>query len=130
MKDGTLAAEDFKAGTLLKGDTGPPGVKGDAGAPGANGATNVTLVTTEALVTNGGQNSGLATCPAGQRATGVGAGSSQSNRASITASGPVDSQVNFDLADTGDVPVGWFGRALSNSTGDTTIYIYAICASP
>ena len=37
VKDGTLAAIDFKAGQLpagAKGDTGPAGAKGDSGAPG------------------------------------------------------------------------------------------------
>ena len=130
IRDGTLAAEDFKAGTLLKGDPGAPGVKGDTGAPGANGATNVTLVTSEAVVVNTLQNSALATCPAGQRATGGGIGSNNANGVNVNQSGPVDSQLNFDLADTGDVPIGWFGRAQSTGQGDTTLYVYAICASP
>ena len=43
VKDGTLAAADFKAGQLPagpqgpKGDAGAPGPKGDAGAPGPQG---------------------------------------------------------------------------------------------
>ena len=127
VRDGSLKALDFAAGELPKGDPGPPGTKGDTGTAGA---TNVTVVTAEAFVTNGGQNSGLATCPAGQRATGGGVGSGSANTVSITQSGPVDSQLNFDLTDTGDVPVGWFGRAQSNNAGDDTIYVFAICAAP
>jgi len=70
VKDGTLAAADFKAGQL---PAGPRGPKGDAGTPGVSGYQVVygAIVSVPA----GQFGVAFADCPAGKKVVGGGGGS-------------------------------------------------------
>lgn len=118
VKDGTLAAADFKAGQLPagskgdKGETGPQGPQGPAGPqgqPGAPGATNVTVQrATYPIPANASLLAGVG-CPAGSRATGGGASIKGPNgaifKSAIEMSRPL--AAGGIEADSGQTPTGW-----------------------
>ena len=135
VKNGTLAAADFKAGQLPtgpKGDPGAPGPagpngdtgpKGDNGATGSPGLSGVEIVEESSASDSASHKYVGPVCPAGKRA--------------IAASGYVGTQI----ADAGEVVLtGAFvssnnGGAVSaevikgNSVGDWTLTAYLTCAN-
>jgi hypothetical protein len=70
----------------------------------------------------------VANCPAGKRATGGGVGSAVEGEDSdrVVQSGPVDETGTFNATQTGDVPVGWFGK-YANGPRAKFVYTWAIC---
>lgn len=99
--------------TGATGPTGPAGATGATGATGVTGATGAVGVSGYSVVTNSDQNAAslIASCPAGQKVLGGGF----SDGSQILASRPTD---------THD---GWF--VSRQSTGGTTLIVYAICAN-
>jgi hypothetical protein len=73
VKDGTLAAADFKAGELPAGAQGPRGDKGDKGDAGPSGMSGYQVVDGAITTVNpGATHLALVTCPAGKMAIGAG----------------------------------------------------------
>jgi len=74
VKDGSLAATDFKAGQLPAGERGPVGERGPRGDTGAPGATNVVVRYGERVgVKDAGEvGQSLAACEPGEALTGGG----------------------------------------------------------
>src|SRR5215213_11660534 len=73
VKDGTLAAADFKAGQLPAGAQGPKGDKGDKGDAGPPGMSGYEIV--NGPITNippGGTHIDTINCPAGKKVINVG----------------------------------------------------------
>ena len=87
--NGTLLAEDFKAGQLPsgpkgdKGDKGDKGLKGDKGDKGDPGMSGYTIVQGAQSSTTSGFQAATATCPAGKRPVG-GGGFTQTPGAGVT----------------------------------------------
>jgi hypothetical protein len=101
VKNGTLRAADFKAGTLVQGPQGPkgdtgaqgsPGPKGDTGAPGAPGTAGPPGVSGYQIVTVwAGPSSDSpkyieAACPAGKRVLGSGGYTQSSDQTPVAVS--------------------------------------------
>jgi hypothetical protein len=73
VKDGTLAAADFKAGQLPAGAEGPKGDKGDKGDAGPSGMSGYQLVEGKvANIVGGGTFFDELTCPSGKKAMSAG----------------------------------------------------------
>ncbi len=77
-----------------------------------------------------GFHSGYARCPAGERATGGGAGmsggSSASDSQTINDTGPVGPRGSFDGTVTGSIPTAWYATGFVDTTG-TVDYAWAVC---
>jgi hypothetical protein len=75
---------------------------------------------------------GQASCPAGRKLIGGGAGwegGPTNANLQITNSGPVDSSGSFATTQTGDTPTSWYGTG-HNATGSSqTLYVWALCAA-
>ena len=141
VKDGTLAAADFKAGQLPagpKGETGPQGPQGPAGpqgpegAKGAPGATNVTVQrATYPIPASAGLLAGVG-CPAGTRATGGGASIKGPNgeilESSIEMSRPL--APGGIEAGSGQTPTGWGVGVRNEQAYAGTMVVYVVCAAP
>jgi hypothetical protein len=144
VKDGTLAAADFRAGQLLvgpKGETGPQGPQGPAGPQGpegatgphgASGATNVTVQrATYPIAAGAGLLAGVG-CPAGARATGGGASIKGTNgeilESSIEMSRPL-APGGIEAA-SGQTPTGWGVSVRNEQAYAGTLVVYVVCAAP
>jgi len=125
--NGNLLAEDFKPGQLPAGAKGDKGDKGDAGAAGA---TNVHVRTETVSVGANASNGAVATCAAGERATGGGAVlATVRNQDAIVRSYP--SLGTTFGASAGEVPTAWFARVFNSDAGAAhTATIYVVCSSP
>jgi hypothetical protein len=128
VKNRSLLARDFKAGQLPAGPrgpvgpagpagpTGPRGATGERGPAGPAGATNVTVL----QATQATLGSSIATCPAGQRATGGGGFVSSANAYLFDSSPPTLAQP----------PTAWQAQAELVAGGDAEVQAYVICAAP
>jgi hypothetical protein len=123
VRNGSLLAEDFKAGQL------PAGQKGDKGDPGA---MNVVVRTATVAVASSSTGTGVASCQAGERATGGGA---------MLAGGVIEQDAvvrsyptlgTTTPATAGQVPTAWAARVLNSSLGSParSATIFVVCASP
>jgi hypothetical protein len=146
VKDGTLAAADFKAGQLPvgpKGETGPQGLQGPAGPQGpegamgpqgASGAANVTVQRATYPIAAGASSFGSASCPAGARATGGGS--------SVTST-PTGGKIHHATTEmsrplvpggieaaSGQTPTGWGVSVRNEEAGAGTLVVYVVCAAP
>ena len=143
VKDGTLAAADFKAGQLPvgpKGETGPQGPQGPAGpqgpegakgAQGAPGAANVTVQRATYPIAAGDADFGSAICPAGARATGGGAsvtGGGKIYHATIEMGRPL--LPGGIEAGSGQTPTGWGVSVRNEEASAGTLVVYVVCAAP
>jgi hypothetical protein len=135
VKDGTLAAADFKAGQLPtgakgdpgpqgpqgdagpRGDVGPQGPKGDKGDPGS--ALSITVRSVTFSLAPGQTDGGFSFCKAGERATGGGVIFGSSSGASVTATSP------YPLTGT---PNQWYGEGHNANAVAVDMTVYAICA--
>ena len=119
--NGSLLADDFKAGQLPRGEKGDKGDKGDAGAPGA---TNVVVRT--ASTTSNGSATATANCNAGERAVGGGFDIGGWG-ANVTA---FRSRPSPPAA--GGTPTGWTATSFNqtNIGANIGVVAYVICASP
>jgi hypothetical protein len=120
----SLLAEDFKPGQL------PAGQKGDKGDKGDPGATNVHVRTATVSIGANTTNGAVATCQAGERATGGGAVlATLRNQDAIVRSYPTLGTTSGAAA--GEVPTAWFARVFNSDAGAAhTATIYVVCASP
>jgi hypothetical protein len=121
--NGSLLAEDFKPGQL---PSGPKGDKGDKGDKGVAGATMVVVRRTSVFTTAGvGSSNSTASCAAGERAVGGGAGlatGGSTSAFSVRDGKPVP-------RDPGVTPTGW-NAGVSWTAAGLLWAVYVICASP
>lgn len=102
------------------GPTGGTGPSGPTGPAGANGATKVTVVSSQCGPTP--CTNAVASCPAGQRATGGGAYAAGNQ--SLFGSRPVP-------GGSGSTPTGWEALGFPTTPPATgSVLAYAICAAP
>jgi len=143
--NGSLQAKDLskKARKALKGNRGlrglpgapgTPGAKGDKGDPGANGATSVVIRTATVSIATGTRNFAVATCNAGEKATGGGArftGLSATNQHLLVYSYPKNAATPATgVPAAGDVPTAWQASAYNNNGVTETLNVFVVCASP
>jgi hypothetical protein len=120
---GAIGAQGAKGDPGVKGD---PGGKGDPGAKGDAGATNVVVRRSTVFTTGGiGFSNQTASCAAGERAVGGGAGLTSGG--STTAFTVVDAKPVPTTA--GAIPTGW-NAAVSFTVAGLEWAVYAICSSP
>lgn len=100
-------------------------------APGGD----ATLATASLTVPEKNQQSGVAMCPSGTRATGGGvnplnpvATGTDYNRYRVSFSAPVDETGTVAGTDSGDIPRGWTATVASLG-GETSFRIYAVCSA-
>ena len=134
VKNGSLSAADFKAGTFQPGPAGPKGEKGDAGSkgdPGAPGAkgdkgdrgpagsagiSGYKVVLSNGITLNPGQTaSAIAVCPTGQKA--IGGGFNGSSGAVVT------------FSETDATYTTWIAKAHNDAATQGWIQAMAICAT-
>jgi hypothetical protein len=131
--DGSLLAADFKPGQLPQGPKGDKGDKGERGDKGDPGATTVVVRRNELTTTAfSAVTTRAASCEAGERAVGGGAG-------------PVGGGTNgaFQMLDvrilfsqpvpnaSGSTPTGWeAGFSWPTNAPGRTIAAYVVCARP
>jgi len=120
VKDGTLAATDFKAGQLPpgpqgpKGDPGAQGPTGDAGAPGISGREYV--IGAEVSVNPGQVGGAQVTCPTGKKVMGGGGGTE--GNAPIVAMGQInDSTWAVNVRNNEGIPVQVSAHAICAQVG-------------
>ncbi|HET7235761.1 MAG TPA: hypothetical protein VFK59_04930 [Actinomycetota bacterium] len=113
---------------------GPAGSQGPPGPPGETGFANVTVVTaTNSNFTVGpnapnvnGISVGVGVdCPGDATATGGGASTSV-NSNTLYSSFPLEGNTstnNYNPAETGDTPTGWYAQ------GSPPVTVYAVCAA-
>jgi Collagen triple helix repeat (20 copies) len=146
--NGSLQTKDLskKARKALKGNRGlrglpgqagapgSPGAKGDKGDPGANGATSVVIRTATVSIATGTRNFAVATCNAGEKATGGGArftGLSATNQHLLVYSYPKNAATPATgVPAAGDVPTAWQASAYNNNGVTETLNVFVVCASP
>jgi hypothetical protein len=149
--NGSLQTKDLskKARKALKGNRGlrglpgapgTPGAKGDKGDPGANGAngangaTSVVIRTATVSIATGTRNFAVATCNAGEKATGGGArftGLSATNQHLLVYSYPKNAATPATgVPAAGDVPTAWQASAYNNNGVTETLNVFVVCASP
>ena len=75
---------------------------------------------------DGGETAGV-DCPGTARALGGGTSTTDLTTGSVLVSAPTEGDSTTDVAETGDVPTGWFAEWVAISAGDT-VSVYAICA--
>jgi hypothetical protein len=142
VRDGSLLSDDFAAGQLPAGETGPVGPagprgdKGDKGDPGANGtngadgapgATNVIKRQSSVMGITQPTASHTAHCQPGEKAVGGGAANNGNDDAYIyqSLSYPPSSDTE---------PTGWTvyyrNTAANPMTDPMNIHVHVICASP
>lgn len=110
VSNGSLRAQDFKAGQLPAGPAGPAG------------ATNIVSRRSPSLPVGAGATGGVKlACNAGERAITAGLQSDADilNIFSITESFPIT---------TGDVPTGWFLEAKNTATASNQFLAFIVCA--
>jgi len=152
VKNRSLKAVDFARGQLprgargARGATGPAGPAGPAGARGATGPQGPagvigrTIVRRLDYVLRDGQSTGTAQgnieCAPGERAVTGGANYTPITHgdARFSGSGPRRGTVDNPLVpDTGEEWTIWRGTAINpagGDTGDVTVRVYIICATP
>jgi hypothetical protein len=123
VKNGTLAAADFKAGELPagpqgskgeKGDPGAPGPKGDPGAPGVSGY--IIVNGPDKTLSAGQWGASTAMCPAGKKAVGGG----------YTGTVALAPDYSFPVKGNGD---GWFVEAKNIDSVSGYLRPYAVCVT-
>ena len=128
VKNGTLTAADFRAGSLRVGPSGPQGPKGDpgdAGAkgekgdkgdPGVAGVSGYQVTSTAGATLAPGQEQHFITgCPAGKLALGGGFASAQ--YIELRQSLPINSGTAWDI----------LVKNVGNASG--VVWTYAVCAT-
>lgn len=113
VKNGSLAAGDFKASSLPRGPQGPQGPQGVQGPPGTTPVPKIN-VRSSAEATG----SVTANCQSGEVALGGGA-FSQDGFLWDTSPDP----------DTG-TPTGWFAQAALSGGGAAKVQAFVVCAAP
>lgn len=116
VKNGSLAAGDFKAASLPRGPQGLQGPQGIQGPPGAPGQSKATTVTVRSSAE--GTGSVTADCQSGETALGGGAFSENGFIWDTTPS-----------PDTG-TPTGWFAQAALSGGGAATVQAFVVCGAP
>jgi hypothetical protein len=140
VKDGTLAASDFRPGELLRGEHGERGPAGERGPRGAPGATNaVVRYGSEGKPKNGEEGSSYAACLAGESVTGGGFEFLEEGPESFEYSILTDraslEELNGGVTEypapaDGAAASGWM-VAMDNETSDTFYFrAYVICVRP
>lgn len=133
VKDGSLAARDFRAGELPegpRGDTGPAGPRGDTGPRGVAGPTDtVTVVAKSPTIAPGNYGVATAHCPAGMQAVGGGI-QPHSITLSVTGDFPVIGGANISVLATGQhaAATAWRGTARNDGSGTYQLTVAAVCA--
>jgi hypothetical protein len=128
VKNGSLRELDFKEGQL---PAGPPGETGPRGATGPSGATKVTLWAKAYTALPHSFVANVATCPAGQRATG---GGGYWDNAPDTADQPIietkaSKGIGYPVV-SGETPRAWFVRAFNDTNAQHKLIVEVVCAAP
>jgi hypothetical protein len=145
VKDRSLLSKDFKAGQLpagargATGSAGPTGLAGPAGKDGAPGiagkdgvpgATSVVVRSGEDQVEGGDSNGAVATCAAGERATGGGAFLHDAVVAGDAIVRSYPTTGGTGAAAAGEIPTAWFARVYNASGTEKTMTTFVVCAKP
>ena len=112
--NGSLLAEDFKAGQIPTGPAGPQGPAGPAGAPGVSQRQ---VVTANTASDSSSPKQLTATCPAGKQVIGGGAELDGAGGIALASSRP-----------TGTTQWFAFGYEVNATGGAWSLTSYAICA--
>ena len=143
VKDGTLAATDFRPGQLPRGERGERGERGPAGEPGPQGAPGATDAVirygTEGKPKQGEDGESYAACLPGEAVTGGGFEFLQEGPESfeyrVLADRPSgeeasDDGIEYPTPADGAAARGWVA-AIDNETSGTFYFrAYAVCARP
>jgi hypothetical protein len=134
VKDGSLAAKDFRAGQIPAGPTGPAGAAGAAGPPGpagAPGATKAIIKTAGFSVPGGGYTGQAVVCPQGAIATGGGVTTAVGLGGNLLLSHPGSAAAGpYNHPNDGDTPVSWYVLLQNTSAYQVEATAYAVCVSP
>lgn len=124
VADGSLLADDFKAGQLPAGAQGPKGEKGDKGDKGDQAVTGF------AVRANSGQGTAVtANCNPGEVAVSGGAHSFDGVIVAIAPAGhPLAIFTTGTPSALGYTPTSWTGFAV-NDTDDAHITVWVVCAT-
>ena len=119
IRNGTLTAAKFKAGTLLAGPQGAQGAAGPAGPQGPSGPAGLSgfqvVAATPVAIGAGQQLSSIASCPAGKKAIG-GTASTSNQPLAFRWLGPAAGS-------------DFLATAKNIGTAPDTLYVQAICVT-
>jgi hypothetical protein len=143
VKNGSLLAQDFKAGQLPKGERGPTGDRGPQGTPGATSV--VVRYGEEGKPKQHEEAESNARCLAGEAVTGGGFDFIEpfepefpaiehfyilASRPSLEQGSETEGNITYPAPADGAAATGWL-VAMSNETEDTVYFrAYVMCARP
>jgi hypothetical protein len=136
VKNRSLLAQDFAAGQIPAGPAGPAGPQGPAGPAGATGpagaAAGAIVHVTAVAAAPGTTTSAVASCAAGQKATGGGAYllGNTTDTDHLTVSAPVigTGGTAFNTVPDGGTATSWFASMYSSGPVSRTLNVYVICS--
>ena len=128
VRDGSLTKDDF-TGSLAgpagpagpqgpagpKGADGAPGPAGPAGPQGPSGVSGLQYVVAGEVVANNATKSWSVSCPAGKRAMGGGAASTNAGTVFVRETAPLNDGL------------GWYVAIFNNSGTAQEVYAWAVC---
>lgn len=112
--NGTLLSEDFKPGQI------PQGPKGDKGDPGSPGVSEFQRVNAQSAFNSNTPKTAIATCPAGKRVIGGGAG--------IVGAGTSDVVLRASGPNINGVDWAALGVEVNPTAADWYVTAVALCA--
>jgi hypothetical protein len=132
IKSSSITSSDVKNGSLLAADFGsgqlPAGPAGPAGPPGPAGGTNVVAHRTQEVLGVGTIGTTTTQCPAGERATGGGAGVTGLAFNTYALDGePIEA--DGTVPEDGDVITGWRASGFNGGVVPQTLTVTVLCAS-
>jgi hypothetical protein len=125
--EGTQGEPGLRGPQGFQGERGDPGPQGKEGKEGKPGATSVKVRRVEVTTEPGQWGVGRAYCEPGEVATGGGMWIVNGSTKDVAVSTPGG---HPDPNEPGATPTGWAASWRNEGTGEYTIRVYAVCASP